>query len=151
MPSGWMVTCAVLGNCKVAHEQLFFEDGMSPNNIGYFDDGTVRSDITTAGYSRTNGHYDDCVMREAVFRTPALPKYNLFCSNCQDWTAQVRFQYAILSKDPVIQEKCRCRKKGGDTESETRESSVPKVDANAATAAAAAAIGSTVLLFLLAF
>jgi hypothetical protein len=29
-------------NTELAHEQLFFEDGKSPANIGFFDDSTLK-------------------------------------------------------------------------------------------------------------
>lgn len=97
--------CVVFGTCQVAHEQLFFEDG-SPN-IGYFDDGTLRSDDSNLYFrSPFSGHFDDCIMHEAVAQTPPLPKYNLICSNCQDWAAAVRAKYLILSKDSAVLAKC---------------------------------------------
>jgi hypothetical protein len=97
--------CVLFGTCQVAHEQLFFEDG-SPN-IGYFDDGTLRSDDSPLYFpSPFTGHFDDCIMHEAVMQTPPLSKYNLFCSNCQDWTSAVRAKYQVLSTDPAILAKC---------------------------------------------
>ena len=31
-------------NTEISHEQLFFEDGKSPSNIGFFDDGTLKTE-----------------------------------------------------------------------------------------------------------
>jgi RHS repeat-associated protein len=54
-------------NTMLAHEQLFFEDGGIPTNLGFFDDNEVR--IDTAGISYRPSHstgWDDCIMRKAV-------------------------------------------------------------------------------------
>lgn len=95
-------------NLGIAHEQLFFEDGLAPSNLGFFDDGTVRPDRTTSGYVPTSGSYNDCIMRKAVAQSPALAQYGLICSNCQTWASEVKRQYAVAANDPVTQKECGC-------------------------------------------
>jgi RHS repeat-associated protein len=90
----------------LAHEQLFFEDGIIPSNVGYFDTGQLFTENDTSGYVRRDGGYDDCIMRIAVALTPALPKYHLCFDNCQDWAALVRFTYSVIKDDPIVIEQC---------------------------------------------
>ena len=56
-------------NTEISHEHLFFEDGKAPPNIGFGDEGLF-FEVSEAGYTKTDGGYNDCVMRIAVERTP---------------------------------------------------------------------------------
>lgn len=104
-------------NTEISHEQIFFEDGKSTANVGFFDDNKIRSDAQNllAGYRTTSAGYNDCVMRIAVAQTPTQPysllgwgKPNKF--NCQDFAEAARTLYSKLVRDPAIQRKC-CPKK----------------------------------------
>ena len=65
-------------NTVIGHEQLFFEDGKSPSNIGFFDDGTLQTESDTSKYRAANkSGYNDCVMRKAV-KAVSLKEYSLF-------------------------------------------------------------------------
>ena len=99
-----------IDNTMIAHEQLFFEDGGTPTNLGFFDDNQVRSD--TAGISYRQPHstgWNDCIMRKAVQlvspRTYKLVDIDLHNRgsqyNCQDWADDVRrAYYCIKNKVP---------------------------------------------------
>jgi RHS repeat-associated protein len=100
-------------NTELSHEQLFFEDGKSPANLGFFDTdgGSVREVTETSGYRVTCTGWNDCVMRKAVANTSARP-YCLLGAwgkpkfNCQDWAEATREEYRRLIKEPNIIEKC---------------------------------------------
>ena len=102
-------------NTEASHEQLFFEDGKSPSNIGFFDDGTLKEEPNPQGYRCRSRKYDDCIMRKAVANVPprsycllgkpGVPKFN-----CQDWAAEVRKEYRRLEKDPQVKQECECKK-----------------------------------------
>ena len=147
MPFGFMLVSAALGTYNVAHEQLFFEDGLSPPNLGYGQNGLFTEPIPI-GYTRSSSGYDDCIMRIAVGSTPLPPSYNFFCRNCQNWAADVRGQYAILAGDPAIQDLCKCK-----TQEQSATSSASSVNQNTALGAAAgiAAATAAAALLLLAF
>ena len=56
-------------NQEWAHEQLVFEDGKEPRDVGFFGDGKVREDPGWRKrwiWRRVPGRYNDCVMRKAV-------------------------------------------------------------------------------------
>ena len=88
-------------NTEISHEQLFFEDGKEPSNIGFFDDNSVRSDTLLLNYKITKRGVNDCVMRLAVKLVVPKPyaligfiwigKYN-----CQDYAEDLRLVYAEL-------------------------------------------------------
>jgi RHS repeat-associated protein len=79
---------------QVAHEQLFFEDGNTPANLGFFPDG-VHSDMYDGTWHKLPREYNDCVMRKAVTQvTPG--DYKLFGNNCQTWSDKVREEYNQL-------------------------------------------------------
>jgi RHS repeat-associated protein len=141
---GFMVLCRFFGTCQFAHEQLFFEDGQFQTNLGFFKVssgvGEVRPDPNVAGYVRQDGGYNDCVMREAVKRVMPMG-YDLLCSNCQDWAAAVRVQYAIAAEDPEVKQKCGCSNQRTQTAPDPWK--VPTFDPNATGA------GATTLLELL--
>lgn len=102
-------------NLKLAHEQLFFEDGKSPSNVGFFDDGSIRPDASEnlSKYKCREGGYDDCIMREAVKIADVgdyclIGKPGVRKNNCQDWADRVKTVYKVLESDPEIIEKCAC-------------------------------------------
>ena len=41
-------------NTVIGHEQLFFEDGHTPYNLGYFDDNTLRIEGNTSQYQKAH-------------------------------------------------------------------------------------------------
>ena len=97
-------------NTVISHEQLFFEDGKSPSNIGYFDDRTLKSESNASGYQAAHDSgWNDCVMRKAIKNVP-LQTYCLLGKlgktekfNCQDWAEAVRREYRKLIQDsPVV-------------------------------------------------
>ena len=92
-------------NLEVAHEQLFFEDGKEPSNIGFFDDNSVRSDTLSLNYKITKRGFNDCVMRHAL-KYVELEPYSLLWFNCQDYAEQLREIYSIVIQNPCI--KCLC-------------------------------------------
>ena len=97
-------------NTMMAHEQLFFEDGGIPTNLGFFDDNQVRMDAANIPYRKPHSMgWKDCVMRKAV-RIVKPRKYKLLDVdfhnsgqqyNCQDWADDVRWAYyCIINKIP---------------------------------------------------
>jgi RHS repeat-associated protein len=98
---------------EIAHEQLFFEDGKTPANVGFFSDGTLKSGENPGDFKCKSGKYNDCVMREAVGKVGTPKPYCLLGKfgpmdkfNCQDWADMVRDEYAKLAKDPAMCKKC---------------------------------------------
>ena len=105
-----------LGNAEFSHENLFFEDGKTPSNVGYFDreDDNPGSDNIPgllSNYVVTIAGFDDCVMREAVKRVKPKP-YSLLGLgapekyNCQDYAQDLRDEYYRLLMDPEVMCKC---------------------------------------------
>ena len=101
-------------NIQFAHEQLFFDDGKSPSNLGFFSDSQVRPDsaVNLPRYSCRRGKYDDCIMREAVKNVPG-GQYCLLGkpgsvekNNCQDWASRVRKEYNRIKNSPAV-DKCK--------------------------------------------
>jgi hypothetical protein len=100
---------------EISHEHLFFEDGKSPDNFGYFADGggTKREDKTLllSGYRKTKTGFNDCVMRIAITKVTPKP-YSLLGLgktkkyNCQDYMEDVRKKYYELMNDPDVRKKC---------------------------------------------
>ena len=93
-------------NTYVAHENLFFEDGKSPDNLGYFSDG-LHPDPDLRGYGSPHASgFNDCIMRKAVARVRPLP-YSLLGGtervkyNCQDWAEDVRRMYYAIKDGGV--------------------------------------------------
>ena len=91
-------------NVAILHEQLFFEDGGVPANLGYFDDSTVRSDGSGIAYKPSHSKgWNDCIMRKAVAAVRPRP-YSLLGDedkgwvkyNCQDWAEEVRQAYYVI-------------------------------------------------------
>jgi len=107
-------------NAELAHEQLIFEDGRNPSNLGFFDDTPGRArpdkDNQMRRYGRTSWRYNDCVMRKAVDRVKPRP-YSLLGGkglkkyNCQDYASELRNVYSELIKDKTIRKEC-CVKEG---------------------------------------
>ena len=105
-------------NWVLAHEQLFFEDGGTPVNIGYFDTSETRQDEFSFlnQYVKLPGKYDDCVMREALKNVKPKP-YRLFALdksqyNCQNYAEELRREYFRLLADRKIWCKCGLGKRG---------------------------------------
>jgi len=104
-----------LMNTELLHEQLFFEDGKSPSNVGYFSGpkqfqmGVLKSDDPKelATYKTKDGGYNDCVMRKAYLRVKLVP-YFVLGPNCQAWAEAVRIEYWRLYNSPGIKREC-CR------------------------------------------
>lgn len=82
-------------NTSISHEQLFFEDGKYPSNIGFMGDGKLHTEKNPEGYHIENGRYNDCIMRMAANNVRLKP-YKLVGNNCQDWAEAVRGEYARL-------------------------------------------------------
>ena len=59
-----------IDNTEISHEQIFFDDGKSPSNVGFFDDGTLKMEPNPTGYHCRSGNYNDCIMRKAVQNVP---------------------------------------------------------------------------------
>ena len=90
-----------IDNVVVGHENLFFEDGKTPSNLGYFADG-LHPDPDNYGYKPAHlSGLDDCIMRKAVARVRPLP-YSLLGGtervkyNCQDWAEDVLNMYYAI-------------------------------------------------------
>ena len=104
-----------MSNQEAVHEQLIFEDGKKPTDIGYFSDSTTKTDTVwkTRKWVRVPGKYNDCVMRKAVQQVQPLP-YSLIGNknsgipqyNCQDYADALRSKYSELIKDENI--RCEC-------------------------------------------
>lgn len=99
-------------NRVIAHEQLIFEDGGEPINIGFFEKEGVSLDAFywQNKYIQLPGRYDDCVMREAVERVNPRP-YKLVALdgsqyNCQNYADDLRREYFKLLSDRKIWCKC---------------------------------------------
>lgn len=103
-------------NAEVSHENLFFEDGKLPSNVGYFDrtnnnPGSDNIPGLLADYVVTMSGFDDCVMREAVKRVKPKP-YSLLGLgkpekyNCQDYAQDLRDEYYRLLMDREVMCKC---------------------------------------------
>ena len=107
-----------------SHEHLFYGTPDVPlEDIGYFDDGKVRSDKYRDKYKYvvTSSGYNDCVMKKAE-ESVVPEKYNLIFAflpwfdNCQSYAAKLRVKYDELLNDERVL--CECfggRKKGGFT------------------------------------
>jgi hypothetical protein len=92
-------------NTELVHEELFFEDGKTPSNVGFYADspfnapGRVDSDDPeNSSYRRFGPHYDDTLMREAVDNVK-LRNYWLIGNNCQSWADEVREEYHRLEQN----------------------------------------------------
>jgi RHS repeat-associated protein len=97
-------------NTEISHEQLFFEDGKSPSNIGFFGDSTLKTEPNPTGYRTRSGKFDDCIMRKAVAATKTPAPYCLIGNKCQTWANMVRKEYTRLERDPLVKKECECTK-----------------------------------------
>ena len=99
-------------NLEIAHEQLFFDDQTSPDNLGFFNDGEVRPDNPKkhekSDYEMRDPVYDDKIMRDAVKNVNA-GEYDVLSNNCQDWADAVRREYERLKKLEKEKEKDKKR------------------------------------------
>lgn len=104
-------------NIEIAHELVFLEDGGKVNNYGYSHDGVTQEkpeDLKSMTYHKTDGGYNDCVMRKAIELVPFNGHdYSVFWfaghikkCNCQDYCSALRRKYAELIKDKKV--KCEC-------------------------------------------
>ena len=102
-------------NQEAVHEQLIFEDGKTPSDIGYFSDSTTQTDSVWGKrkWVRVPGRYNDCVMRKAVKMVNPLPysllgdkKKGIRQYNCQDYADALRSKYNELIRDKKI--RCEC-------------------------------------------
>ena len=88
-----------------AHEHIFFEDGKSPADIGYFDDGLHSDNVGKVKWIRARSGLKDACLRKAVNMVKPLPysllgdkSKNILQYNCQDWIEDVLNMYdALLS------------------------------------------------------
>jgi RHS repeat-associated protein len=105
----FLLTAPPLGNWQVAHENLFFEDGLQPSNLGFGNRGVV-PDPFPYFYIPTDGGYNDCIMRIAASKNmwPGT-SYRFLCFNCQSWAGAVRATYEHLASDPEVLAKCGCQ------------------------------------------
>ena len=102
-----------VANQEAVHEQLIFEDGKTPSDIGYFSDSTTKTDSVwkKRRWVRVPGQYNDCIMRKAVEMVNPLP-YSLLGDkrkgirqyNCQDYADALRSKYNEL----IMNQKIRC-------------------------------------------
>ena len=92
-------------NTAISHEQLFFEDGKPPANMGFFGDSKLKTENSLDGYRRLPGQYNDCVMRMAA-RAANTGTYNLATNNCQSWADRARDQYNKLMQSGVAAAVC---------------------------------------------
>ncbi|MHB8478584.1 MAG: hypothetical protein ACYDBZ_20190 [Steroidobacteraceae bacterium] len=86
----------------IAHEQLFFEDGLSPSNLGFFNDdwgGGLQSGEDPSQYHMDPFHYDDQAMRQAV-KNVDPGSYKLIGNNCQTYADKLRAEYRRLLQTP---------------------------------------------------
>ncbi|HSB02738.1 MAG TPA: RHS repeat-associated core domain-containing protein [Anaerolineales bacterium] len=102
-------------NTEISHEQLFFEDRKNPSNIGFFDDGTLKTEPNPTGYRNRSSKYDDDIMRKAVQNVELRP-YCLLGKpgstekfNCQNWASEVRKEYRRLMNDLKIKKEKECQ------------------------------------------
>lgn len=86
-------------NTNLSHEQLFFEDNLSPSNVGFFPGG-LRSGENPSLYQMDPTHYNDAIMRQAVAHVNA-GTYNLAANNCQTYGSKLRAEYSRLTSSPV--------------------------------------------------
>ncbi len=99
-------------NTVIGHEQMFFEDGKSPANIGFFDDSTLKTEANEKYKRAHDTGWNDCIMRKAIKKVP-LQTYCLLGKpgyidkyNCQDWAEATRKEYRSLLNDPRILKEC---------------------------------------------
>ena len=104
-----------VANREAVHEQLIFEDGKTPSDVGYFSDSTTKTDSVwkRRKWVSVPGRYNDCVMRKAVEMVNPLPysllgdkKKGIRQYNCQDYADALRSKYNELIKDKKI--RCEC-------------------------------------------
>ena len=100
-----------IDNQEWVHEQLVFEDGNTPNDVGYFGDGRVKEDPgwrKSRVWVRVPGRYNDCVMRKVVQHV--RPGGYKMCGeghyNCQDYADDLRAKYGELIRDRKV--RCEC-------------------------------------------
>ena len=91
-------------NLEPWHEQIIFEDNLSPSDIGFFSDNKIRADFTDIAYKKCcfeyPSNYDDSLMRIAVENVSKRKlSYKLLPTeqyNCQNFVEDVIFEYERL-------------------------------------------------------
>ena len=97
----------IWSNLGLFHEHIFFEDGKTPANIGFFEKGICKDDDKYLdNYHFFGPHYDDDKMRRAYEKVRDSGKwkpkgsgdggYNLLNHNCQDFVDAVMREYGNL-------------------------------------------------------
>lgn len=104
-------------NTDFVHQQIFFEDGQTPNNTGKTTEGNLfysdsveliedTNDIDVMNqYKKILTDLDDALMRAAVKNVGARGKYCLIGGNCQSFIDKILSEYYRLEK-----EKSKCLK-----------------------------------------
>ena len=96
---------AVWGNLGMFHEHIFFDDGKSPSNLGYFDNGVRCDKVAESEYHMYGPIYDDAIMRKAINnliksgqwnKKGKVNGYDLIRHNCQDFAEAARQEYERL-------------------------------------------------------
>ncbi len=103
-------------NIEVAHELVFLEDGGTEGNSGFSAMGVLPEDTQGETYYRTDGGYNDCVMRKAIAQVKGrftghsysvvwFAPHAVKC-NCQDYATALRRKYSELVSDKKV--RCEC-------------------------------------------
>ena len=91
-----------------AHEHIFFEDGKSPRDVGYFDSGVHSDTMSGATWYIARSGLKDACLRKAVSMVKPLP-YSLLGDrdndipqyNCQDYVEDVLNMYDAIMSNKV--------------------------------------------------
>ena len=98
---------------------MFFEDGGTPPNRGFFDNGdgtgSLKTESNPSGYKKPHSSgWKDCIMRQALKNLGnASGNYCLLGApgarekfNCQDWADAMRAEYDKILNDPSALASC---------------------------------------------
>jgi RHS repeat-associated protein len=88
-------------NVEMMHEQIFFNDGKEPSNLGYIGDRIQSDDPEHFKYYQKSAiGYNAIRLRKAVAKVESrgVPQWTLIYYNCQDFAADVRREYLITGK-----------------------------------------------------
>jgi hypothetical protein len=77
------------------HKHIFFEDGLTPPNIGHMGKAGLGQDSghNENEYTHTRNSLNDPRMRQAVADVGDPGPYGLFTNNCQDYVEHVLDSY----------------------------------------------------------
>ena len=87
------------------HDQIFFDDGGDPGNVGFFSDDQIRADDAGQAlqdqYEIVRDNLDDDLLRQAVEDVSETfdADYSLFNNNCQDFAQEVMDRYDELERE----------------------------------------------------